>query len=86
MSDTSYFIISVMVISFFISTFVCKKTGHFFKNFFLSALSGLSGLFLVNLLTQYTAVSIPVNYISISASSFLGIPGVIALVISQILI
>ncbi len=86
MSDLSYFVLGSIALFSVLILLICKKTKHFFKNFFLSCLSGVGSLFLVNLLTDITAVSIPVNYISLAVGAFMGIPGVIGLVVSQILI
>lgn len=86
MCSLSYFVLAVCLIFALIILFVCKKTGFCFKNMFLSSVSGLGSLFLLNMLTDFTAVSVSVNYLSLAISSFFGIPGVIGLVLSQILI
>lgn len=86
MCNLSYLILAVCLISAFIILFVCKKTGFCLKNLFLSSVSGLGSLFLLNMLTDFTAVSVSINYLSLAISTFFGIPGVIGLVVSQILI
>lgn len=57
------------------------KSGHFFGYIILTALSGIGSLFAVNLLSYVTGVSIALNYITLSVSSFFGIPGVIGLLL-----
>ncbi|MBO5936355.1 MAG: pro-sigmaK processing inhibitor BofA family protein [Clostridia bacterium] len=57
------------------------KSGHFFGYIILTALSGVGSLFAVNLLSSVTGVSIALNYITLSVSSFFGIPGVIGLLL-----
>lgn len=57
------------------------KSGHFFGYIILTALSGIGSLFAVNLLSSVTGVSIALNYITLSVSSFFGIPGVIGLLL-----
>lgn len=86
MSNQCYIILLLMAVSALIITLVCFKTKHFFKNFFLSAISGIGSIFAVNLLTAYTGVSIAVNYITLLIGGFFGISGVIAVIVSQILI
>lgn len=46
------------------------------KRGFISILSGLSALFIVDALSVYTGVYLPVSVLSIIISSVLGIPGV----------
>ncbi len=50
------------------------------KSFFTSALLGLAALALVNLTTQFTGITIPINRLSLAASGGLGVPGVALLV------
>jgi hypothetical protein len=64
----------IMLVSFI-------KSGHFFGYIILTALSGIGSLFAVNLLSSLTGVSIALNYITLSVSSFFGIPGVIGLLL-----
>lgn len=86
MSTQAYIILSSMAVSALIVIAVCIKSKHFFKNLSLSAISGIGSLFAVNLFTAFTGVSIAVNYITLLIGIFFGIPGIIAIIISQILI
>ncbi len=79
MSSSFYVALFVCAVAVAVILFVSYKTGHFVKSVLLSALSGIGALFAVNILAEITAVSIPVNYITLAASGVLGIPGVIAL-------
>lgn len=49
------------------------------KSFIVSALMGLGGFGLVNLISAFTFISIPVNPVSVGISAVLGLPGVIAI-------
>ena len=57
------------------------KTKKFIFTFILSTLQGLCALFAVNLLGNYIAIHIPVNYWTIGVSSVGGISGVIMLLL-----
>ena len=65
--------------------FLFRKSGRFFSSLFLSAVSGLGGIFAVNLLSGLTSVSIPVNPLSLVFSGMTGLSGVISLVVWQII-
>ncbi len=82
----TYFFLGLLIFFALVILTVTAKTGQFTKSLFLSALSGLGSLLAVNLLTGVTAVSIPLNPITVAVSSFFGISGVISLVVSQILV
>lgn len=84
MSTSSYIILGAMALCGIVIALVCFKTKHFIKNITLSAVSGIGSLFAVNLFTAYTGVSIAVNYITLLIGGFFGIPGIIGIVISQI--
>ena len=62
------------------------KSGHFVRYLFLSAVSGIGSLFAVNILSAISGVSIAVNYLTLSVSAFLGSSGVIAPLLSQLMI
>lgn len=61
-------------------------SGHFFKSFAVSALSGLGSLFAVNLLTGITGVGVAINWFTIVFCSLSGICGSIFLLIADIII
>ncbi|MGN0487117.1 MAG: pro-sigmaK processing inhibitor BofA family protein [Acutalibacteraceae bacterium] len=60
------------------------KSGHFLRCALLSVLSGVGALFAVNILSRFTGVCIPVNWISLPVSAVFSLPGVIALILSQL--
>lgn len=55
------------------------------KSLILNAFSGIITLILINLTTSFTGIHIPVNWWSVTASAGLGLPGVIGLVLLQII-
>lgn len=55
------------------------------KSLISNAFSGIIALILINLTTNFTGIHIPVNWWSVSASAGLGIPGVIGLILVQII-
>ncbi len=61
------------------------KSGHFFKSFFVSLLSGVGSLFAVNLLSDMTGVGIAVNWYTTVFCALSGMCGSITLVIADIL-
>ena len=75
-------IIFALVISAVIVFIALIKSGHFIRYLIFSAISGIGSLFAVNLLSSVTGVSIALNYITISVSSFFGISGVIGLLLT----
>jgi pro-sigmaK processing inhibitor BofA len=55
------------------------------KALVINAFSGIITLILINLTTAFTGIHIPVNWWSVSASAGLGIPGVIGLILLQMI-
>ena len=86
MSAQIYILAVALVAAFALTLIVSFKSKHFFSSVFLTAVSGTGALFAVNMLSSVTGVSIALNYITLSVSAFLGMPGVISLVISQIIL
>ncbi|MBE6785275.1 MAG: hypothetical protein E7538_03420 [Ruminococcaceae bacterium] len=75
---------AVLVASLIIILTASFKSKHFFKSLFLSAFSGLGGLFAVHVLSWFTPLSLPVNLFTACVSAAGGIPGVIALLITAV--
>ena len=75
---------AVLFASLIIILTVSFKSKHFFKSVFLSAFSGLGGLFAVHVLSWFTPLSLPVNLFTAAVSAVGGIPGVIGLLITSI--
>lgn len=86
MSTQLYFLLIGLVAAFVAVVVTAFKTKHFFTCLFLSAVSGIGSLFAVNILSALTQVSLAVNYLTLSVSAFLGSSGVIALLLSQLMI
>ena len=75
---------AVLFASLIIILTVSFKSKHFFKSVFLSAFSGLGGLFAVHVLSWFTPLSLPVNLFTAAVSAVGGIPGVIGLLITSV--
>lgn len=63
-----------------------KKSGHFFKSFFVSTAQGIAALFAVNAVCGLTGVSISVNAFTLGSAAVFGTPGVIMNLIAQIIL
>ncbi len=86
MSSQTNLIIFCLVISAVLILAVFKKSRHFRKSLFLSALSGTGALFAVNVLSRITGISIGINYITLLISALGGIPSVIGLLMSRFIL
>lgn len=87
--DLSFYIgllAAAIIISVIIILTVSFKSKHFLKSVLLTALSGLTGLFAVYVLSWFTPLSLPVNLFTASVSAIGGIPGVIMLLITCVTI
>ena len=73
-----------IIISLIIILTVSFKSKHFFKSVLLTALSGLTGLFAVYVISLFTPLSLPVNIFTASVSALGGIPGVIILLVTSV--
>ncbi|WP_159459709.1 pro-sigmaK processing inhibitor BofA family protein [Scatolibacter rhodanostii] len=56
------------------------------KNLILSAIFGLTALLLVNLVSVYTGVELVVSKLSLLVAAILGIPGVITMLMMNIVL
>ena len=61
-----------------------KKSGSFFRTLLLSALSGVATMAMINVLTRFTGVTLPVNMYTVLSSAVLGIPGVLGLLVVRL--
>ena len=62
------------------------KTRHFFKALILSVLQGGAALFAVNFIGSFIDVHIPLNWFSMAVSGAGGLPGVILLLVSEVIL
>ena len=54
------------------------------KKFLMSALFGLTALLLINVTAAYTGVYLPLSKLSLAVSGVLGIPGVMLMLLLQL--
>lgn len=57
------------------------RSGSFIKSFFITALQGLASLIAVNVTGLLTGVTLSVNWYTLSAVSFFGMPAAISLTV-----
>ena len=62
-----------------------KRSGHFIKSLFVSALEGIAALFAVNAAGTFTGVMLSVNWLTLSSGVIFGIPGIAANIIAQVI-
>ena len=86
MSIGSYIIFAFLLLGGVIILSVTLRSEIPFKNLLLSLFSGVGSLFAVNIASALTAVTIPVNAFSLLISATAGIPGVVFLLISDVLL
>ena len=60
------------------------KTRRPLSALLLSAASGIAALFAVNLLGSVVPIDLPVNWVSIATGSLAGVPGVVGLLVLQV--
>ncbi len=81
MSDSVFVMICISAFAVIVILHKIMHTRHPFRSGMLSVLGGIAALTVVNLCSSLTAVSIPVSRLSLGVSSFLGIPGVICMLL-----
>lgn len=75
----------VCVIAAVLLLFVMLKSRHFVKAVLFSVVSGLAALFAVNFVGNFIGVHIPLNWFSALAGVLGGVPGIIFLLVCEIL-
>ena len=71
---------------FFIMLCVFKGSGSFFKSVFTSAIGGVGALCAVNALSYFIPLTVGVNWYTLGFSSIFSVPGVIFLLVSEVLL
>ena len=75
----------VCVIAAVLLLFVMLKSRHIVKALLISAVSGLAALFAVNFIGNFIGVHIPFNWFSALSGVLGGVPGMIFLLVCEIL-
>lgn len=86
MSIGSYIIFVFLIFAGIIILAVTLRNEKPFRNLLLSLFSGVGSLFAVNIASTLTSVSLPVNALTLIISTVGGIPGVVLLLISDVLL
>lgn len=86
MTDTIWII--TIVVSFAVMVIIKKimKSRHAVRSVVFSMLSGVAVLAAVNLCSAFTGVSMPVSRLSLAGAAVLGIPGVTAMLLLQLML
>lgn len=63
--------------------FAMIKTHRFFRSLVISAIQGVTALFAVNLIGDFMGLHLSVNFFSLLVSCVSGLPGVIFLVVTD---
>lgn len=74
----------ILVISAVIVFFFLIRSHHFFKSLFLSAFQGIIALFAVNFIGDIIGIHLMINWYSLGVSMIGGLPGVIFLLVNDI--
>lgn len=77
-------IIIPVVVGLIVLKFLLSQVGCLVK-FIIHAASGFACLWLVNTAAVYTGITIEINLVTVLIAGFLGIPGIIYLVVKQFL-
>lgn len=77
-------ILCAVILSFCLIAFF--KSGHPLRAGLLSVISGAAGLSALYVLRQICGVGLPVNEVTIGVSAVGGVPGVILLLMSQLIL
>ena len=85
MNSSEIFILALMIPSAFLILRKMMKSGHLLRCLFLSAVSGISGLFFVNIISPFTGVSLGANPCTLSFSALTGLSGTISLLIMRLI-
>lgn len=85
MNSADIFLIAVCIAAALITLWIFKKSEHFWHCLFLSAVSGVGGLFCVNLLSGITDVYLAINPFTLAFSGFTGLSGVISLLVCNLI-
>lgn len=72
-------VVGIVVVKFFFSQIGCLW------KIAVNSVSGFICLWLLNLASGFTGILLPINFVSCLLTGFLGIPGIILLVLGQLL-
>lgn len=77
--------VAVMVVCTALVLFTMLKTHYLCRCILLSVFQGLTALFAVNFVGEFISVHLPVNWFSLSVGAVGGLPGIIFLLICDIM-
>ncbi len=86
MSDSVFY--SVCAAALIITVIISKISGarHCIRSALLSMMCGILALTAVNICSFFTGVSLPVSRLSLLISAFLGLPGVVSMLVLQLIL
>lgn len=76
----------ILGISAIIILFSMIRTHHFVKSLFLSVMQGVTAMFAVNFIGDLISVHIQMNWFSLSVGAVGGLPGIIFLLVNDIIV
>ncbi len=79
-------LIFIIICSFFMGIILLSKPLKFIFNFCFKSVLGLSFIFVLNLLFKSFDVYVGINYLNAIIVGLLGIPGIITLYITQLIL
>lgn len=85
MDSADIFLVAICVVAAVAVLWIFKKSEHFFRCLFLSAVSGVGGLCFVNIISTLTGITLAVNPFTVGFSALSGLSGVIALLVCNLL-
>lgn len=77
-----YIFVGVLLL---ISLIIFKISGSFFKSLFTSVIGGLGAICAVGAISYFVPLSVGINWLSVSISALLSVPGVILMLLFSIL-
>ena len=85
MNIFNYIMIGCTVFSILVVLFFALRTRKFFKTLLTSALLGITTLLILHFTSNLTGFKLEITPYTLSASSFLGLPGVVAIVLCKMI-
>ena len=80
------FVICVLSVCLVAVLIICLRSGRFIKSLFLNGVIGIALLIIMNILSRYTGVKIPINEYTVPFCILCGTPAIILLTLLPLII
>lgn len=82
----NYIVLAIIAVYLILYLVFCYKTGHFLKTLILNVLIGIISLVVLNIISNFSGISVNINKATVSTSALLGVPGIFSMLVLNMIL